>query len=57
MSILSPEDLLLQKGFSFGPVVGENKKKWVLNPLPVEPKQQMGLVFWVPLLETVRSTN
>ena len=40
----------MQKEFSLGPVVGENKK-WVLNPLPVAlPKRGMGLVFWATVV-------
>ena len=52
ISIFSPENHL-QKGFSFGHVVGEDAE-WVLNHLHVAlPKGQMGLVFWVLLLEIV----
>jgi hypothetical protein len=39
--------------FFFCPVVGEDKK-WVSNPLHVALSEcEMGLIFWVMLLEIV----
>ena len=40
----------MQKGLSFGLVVGEDQK-YVLNTLHVAlPKEQMGLIFWVAVV-------
>jgi hypothetical protein len=53
MSIFSPGNPFVENNSLLGHVIGEDVE-YILNHLPVTlPKSEMGLVFWVLLLEIV----